>query len=433
VLSISAVDRKTIQIKFSEPQAGNLYLFAAQGAPNMAILPKEAADQSKLDLRSEVAGTGIWNRAEVQEDVRFVWKRNPGFGQDPRGQLPYLDEEHWIVLPEYAAGLAQFKTGALHMYAVRPEDIIVTKKDVSTLEMMATPVVTTPRYVIVGQSQASPFRDERVRQAYSLSWDRDLFIETSYNVESFRKEGLPMETRWSSIMQAEAWDGWWLDPKGSKFGDNAKFFQHNLAEAKKLLSAAGHTNGVEFESAVPAGHPYGPTYNRDIEIVTGMAAEAGFKAKNVIPQFAREFRDVYSQGTGNFSGLSYVNLFSAGIDPSTWYFRYLNSKGSMFYGFDADGSANHRGDPKLDDLTTKMRLEFDDKKRQEVGNEIQRYAAAKMYFIAFAGGSNGFDLAWPAVRNRSVYVNDVARPVSASATGNGALWLDRSKPPFKQG
>jgi ABC-type transport system substrate-binding protein len=346
--------------------------------------------------------------------------------------LPYLDEEQWVVLPEYAAGLAQFKTGALHMYAVRAEDIIVTKKDVPALEMMATELTTTPRYVIVGAGMDSPFRDERIRQAYSMSWDRDLFIETTYNVEKFKSEGLPMDTRWSSALQAESWDGWWLDPEGTKFGDTAKYFKHDLAEAKKLLSAAGRGNGLDFDSAVPAGHPYGPTYNRDIEIVTGMAAEAGFRASNKIPQFAREFREVYSQGTGNFSGLSYVNLFSAGIDPSTWFFRYFNSKGSTFYGFDADSAASHKGDPKLDQLTTKMRLEFDDKKRMEIGYDIQRHAGQKMYFIAFPGGANGFDLAWPCVRNRMVYVGDVARPVSASTTGNGTLWLDRSKPPFKQ-
>jgi len=431
ILDITAPDNKTVQLKFKEPLAGALYLFASQSAMQMPIVPKEAADQSKLDLRSQVAGTGIWNRAEVQEDVRFVWKRNPGFGQDPRGQIPYLDQEDWVVIPEYAAGLAQFKAGAVHMFAVQAEDIIITKKDVPALELMATKLTTTPRYVIVGQAADSPFRDERVRQAYSMSWDRDLFIDTTFNVSKFEAEGLPMETRWSSVLQAEAWEGWWLDPKSTKFGASARFYKNDIAEAKKLLAAAGFGSGLQYFSAVPAGHPYGPTYNRDIEIVVGMAQNAGFNAQPVQPQFATEFRRIYSQGTGDFSGLSYVNLFSAGVDPSNWFFRYFNSKGSNFYGFDADGSGRHQGDPRLDQLTTAMRLEFDEKKRMELGHEIQRQVAAKMYFIAFPGGANGFDLAWPAVRNRMVYVDDVARPVGVTGSGNGTIWLDRTKPPFK--
>jgi ABC-type transport system substrate-binding protein len=316
------------------------------------------------------------------------------------------------------------------MYAVNPEDIIVTKKDVPALEMMATNLSTTPRYVIVGQGADSPFRDERVRQAYSQSWDRDLFIDTTFNVSKFESAGLPMTTRWSSVLQAESWAGWWLDPKGSAFGPNAQYYKHDIANAKKLLAAAGFNNKVDFASAVPVGHPYGPTYDRDITIVTGMAQDAGFNASVKQPQFAREFRDVYSQGTGNFSGLSYVNLFSAGVEPSTWFFRYLNSKGSTFYGFDADGSGKHQGDPTLDGLTNKMLLEFDEKKRQEIGYDVQRLAAGKMYFIDFPGGANGFDLAWPAVRNRMVYVDDFARPVSASPTGNATLWLDTTKAPF---
>jgi hypothetical protein len=77
-----------------------------------------------------------------------------------------------------------------------------------------------------------------------------------------------------------------------------------------------------------------------------------------------------------------------------------------------------------------MRLEFDDKKRQAIGNDLQRYLGEKQYFIAFPGGANGFDLAWPAVRNRGVYLGDGARPVSASPTGNATLWLDKTKAPF---
>jgi peptide/nickel transport system substrate-binding protein len=430
ILNVTSPDARTVQMQFSEPLAGILYFFATQSSMNWPIVPKEAADESVLDLRSQVAGTGLWNRGEVQEDVAFVWQRNPGFGQDERGALPYIDEERWAVIPEYAAQLAQFKTGNVHMMDVNPEDIIVTKQDVPELEMMATKLLTTPRYVIVGQNAASPFTDERVRQAYSMSWDRDLFIATVYNVAAFEAEGLPMETRWSSVLQAESWEGWWLDPQGSDFGENAKFYEYNVEEATALLSAAGHAGGLDFDSAVPADVPYGPTYARDIEIVTGMAAEAGFRANITQPQFATEFRQIYSQGSGDFSGLSYVNLFSAGIDPASWLFRYLNSAGSMFYGFDADGSASHQGDPTLDELTNKLRLETDADAAKALAHDIQRQAARKMYFIAFPGGANSFALSWPAVRNLMVYVDDTARPIGVGGTGNGAVWLDQTKAPF---
>ena len=57
-------------------------------------------------------------------------------------------------------------------------------------------------------------------------------------------EGLNVETRWNSHVVAVE-QGLWLDPKGKDFGANAKYFQHDLTEAKKLLAAAGYASGIK--------------------------------------------------------------------------------------------------------------------------------------------------------------------------------------------
>ena len=46
---------------------------------------------------------------------------------------------------------------------------------------------------------------------------------------------LPVERLWNTACNV-AWTGWWLDPKDSKFGANAKYYEHNIEEAKKLLA-----------------------------------------------------------------------------------------------------------------------------------------------------------------------------------------------------
>ena len=47
------------------------------------------------------------------------------------------------------------------------------------------------------------FQDERVRQAVSMSFDRDLYISTFYNVDNFKKAGLPIDTAWNSGLNFE--------------------------------------------------------------------------------------------------------------------------------------------------------------------------------------------------------------------------------------
>src|SRR5262249_37676823 len=154
-------------------------------------VPKEAADPKVLDLRRQQCGSGPWYLDNYQPSVGFTFKKNPGYKQDKR-DLPYVDQVEYPIVPEYAAGLAQFKAGAIYQYPVNAEDQLQTKKDVSTLEMLATSITSAGTRLLFGQQDASPFKDERVRQAWSMSRDRDLFIDVIYNVSKFQNDGVPM-------------------------------------------------------------------------------------------------------------------------------------------------------------------------------------------------------------------------------------------------
>jgi ABC-type transport system substrate-binding protein len=118
--------------------------------------------------------------------------------------------------------------------------------------------------------------DERVRQAMSMAYDRDSWIDVWNNAPAFEKEGLPIERTWFSPISNsvhEAYDGWRLDPRDAKaFGPNAKYFQHDIAEAKKLMAAAGLANGFEVTSTGPKGNEYGVNFAREMEVRQGMQA-----------------------------------------------------------------------------------------------------------------------------------------------------------------
>src|SRR5688572_10400029 len=111
-----------------------------------------------------------------------------------------------------------------------------------------------------------------------------------------------MQTAWDSALACSAWEGWWLDPKNA---DWAPFYKRNLAEAKKLLSAAGYPNGVDANVRYP-GTGYPDQYFKSIELYMGMVQEAGFRPKQITVNFNSEWRPQLADARGQFEGVSFI-------------------------------------------------------------------------------------------------------------------------------
>src|SRR5262249_17388688 len=151
---------------------------------------------------------------------------------------------------------------ALYTYAVRGEDVLQTKKDVSALSLYAGGMGSSGLGVVFGYraTDKAPFRDERLRQAFSMTWDRNQFIDVQFNVSGLRSQGIPIEPSWSTAVQNNYLSSWYLNPESKEFGPTDKYFKRDVAEAKKLISAAGYPNGVEAISNVISGSDYGVDY-----------------------------------------------------------------------------------------------------------------------------------------------------------------------------
>jgi ABC-type transport system substrate-binding protein len=129
--------------------------------------------------------------------------------------------------------------------------------------------------------------------------------------------------------------------------------------------------------------------------------------------------DRYRFSKGNFQGATW-GPDTASADPTSAVFFLFNSAGGYFEG----------GDATLDDLTTKARREFDDAKRKELVQEVQRYHGGK-FFNNKIGQGTRFGLSWPAVRNIAVYRGgtnwlDITTPSGLHA------WIDPEKAPIKK-
>jgi len=428
ILSATATDPRTLLIKLKAPMVYLLNMLATPTTGHLHILPKEA--ESGLDLRRQLVGSGpfMLRPEDYTPSVGFTFKRHPEYHDKER---PYLDAVQYPIIPEYAATLAQFKTGAVHHYnAIRAEDMLPTKKDQPLISMYQTDMADISYIVCFGHQPGSIFNDERVRKAFSMGIDRDLFIDVNYNVEAFRKEGLPIDTGWSSsTFPIDIFKGWWLDPRGQDFGPNASFFKLDIAEAKKLLAAAGLANGATFSSNHFTTNELGPDYTRRIDMIEGMVAQAGFKAEKNIISYTDYGSAKYRDAKGQFEGVTYRRgPQPVSLDAAGWLSYHFHSQGDAFLGFDAAGKGDYSGDPALDSQIDKVIGELDDKKRLALTNEIQRYVAGKMYSVRWAGGASSFSLAWPAVQNFLAFRGG---GVFGVPPFNVNEWLDPTQAPLK--
>lgn len=432
IVSVTATDSRTVVAKLKEPLVYALALFGAR--ENINILPKEAADTSVLDPRNRMIGTGPYYMADYQRSVGIVLKRHPEYYDK---NVAFVDEIHYPIVSEYAQMASQFKAGNIYVpltgTGIRQEDVLQMKRDVPDIGLYSSSVLSSGNRLIFGW-RTPALRDERVRQAMSMAYDRDLWIDVFNNAPAFEKEGLPVERRWFSAWSsvAEAYDGWRLDPRDAKsFGPNAKYFQHNIAEAKKLLAAAGFPNGFEVSSTGPRGTEYGVGFPREVQVREGMQAELGIKFIPNLIDYQTEFIPRYRDVNGQFEGIAYRSgpppTSSDAVGVLT--FWYYSKAGISFLGFDVGGKGDGSGDPHVDAEIKKAQQEFDVNKRKAITQDLDRYLAQKMYVLMGLGGANGFSMAWPCVQNFEAYKGALQ---NSNRIANMYWWLDDTRPPLRR-
>jgi ABC-type transport system substrate-binding protein len=430
ILSLESPDPRTLVLKLKEPLVYALDLLAQSTTGYLHILPREA--DGGYDPRHTAIGTGpfMLRPEDYTPSVGAKFRRNPNYYMTDR---PYFDAVNRPIVSEYSTGLAQFKAGGLHTYTLQPEDILSVKRGQPELLMYQTDADGTETVggmiTVFGYKRGpqSPFFDERVRQAYSMSIDRELFIDTFYNVSTFESEGIPMTSIWNTVYHKSIAEGWLIDPRSRDFGPNARYFQYNIEEAKKLLAAAGHASGVEVASNHFTSTELGPDYPRQIDVLEAMVADAGFRfAKNIITN--REWNSpAFRDAKGQFEGYGFRRGPAPPAGDAVALLEYhFHSRGDAFLGFDAGNRGDHSGDPMLETDIIKMRGELDNNRRKSISDDVQRYLAQKQYYTRWPGGASGFTMAWPALKNVQVFRG------GGFGTPFVQQWLDDSLPPHRR-
>lgn len=406
-ISMEAPDATTVVVKVAYPYApANIMLGYLDF---MSLMPVEAED--KFDPKKDVRGSAAWRIKDYLPSARIEYVKNPDwYGADKVN----FDGITNFILPEYAAGLAQFRTGNLATFAVRSEDIIQTKKDLPSLHLRRDEEFSrAANWIKYSLLPDSPFNDARVRQAVSMLIDRDLLVETLYNVSNFTKAGLEATGRWHTAVPAG--EEWWLDPKTKEFGDSAKFYKYDPAEAKKLIGAAGVTGPIK--SLFQRSNGYAGDYIREADVISNMLQDHGdFQLQNKTVDHASEFRPKMIYGLNQHEGLAYGGGGNSDPDVDIWLEKWYR------------GAVNQSGWPKdanLDAMLDKQKQETDAGKRAAIVKDIQRYVPTKMHILFPTGAASTYTLSPPWLGNAGVWRSKASgSPANETWT---FLWNDASK------
>jgi ABC-type transport system substrate-binding protein len=435
VESVSAPDSRTLVIKLKRPDSTSLSLFAA--TDHLYIMPKES--DGGFDPATVVRGNGPWQLQEYVPSVRFVWRRNPDYYVKER---PFPDLLERPIITESAQRLAQFRSGNIHVDIVAnsQESVLQLKGDTPKTVLYlpnSSPTGLTPS-AWFGYEGNSPFKDVRARQAASMMIDREAFDIAINNSDVFKAEGLDTSAASNTVVTA-GWGPYWLDPDGKNFGDNAKYLKFDMAEAKKLMAAAGYANApVDF--IFNSEQTYGAVYNRAAEVYAGFMREGGFNIQQkpfVYTEFLNNYYFGYRSGAGTqgtagdkkgYSGIS-VQAERPYASAVNLMLGSWHSAGGAFHGLSPTGTNAFAGDSKLDQMIEKIQGEFNQKAQIDLSHELIKYMTGLSYFVPRPRANRSFEVWWPVVANQGIkerWAQNNAWPSEQAID----WWIDTTKPPL---
>jgi len=409
IQSLQVIDAKTLVFKLAFPMANMPGRLAYHRY--LQLLPVEA--DGKFDAKIDMRGTGPWLLTKYEPSVGFEYRKNPTWHIPGR---PYLDGIQSPILKEYAQRLAQLKTGAIWTADVRAEDVVQTKRDQPGLAMYTSPFpIDRPILIGFSQVEGSPFLDARVRRALSMLIDRDTFIDVFNNVSGFHKSGLDVETRWHSHFAAGE-PPYWIDPKGKGLGEGAAYFQHNVAEAMKLVKAAGYDKAI----SLPMNYQT-PDRDRQAQVYQEMMHEGGLFNFQLRPLNMNDWVPQIHTGKGQYSGIGLDLAAGASGDID----QYLSTRFNV-------GTANFnmftKPIPGIQELVLQQRTELDNKKRLDLLTQLQKLMASEMPAIPWPGAAGGYDVAWPYMGNVDAFIPKGGTTGQSNATEIWThYWYDESK------
>ncbi len=363
----ASTDKKQVTFTLKEPFG--LFLNRVASFQDLWIMPQEFVEQSDHAAEDSMLGSGPFIFDKYEANSVIAWKKNPNyFEKDKDGNpLPYLDEVNLAIITDQNQVLSQFAANQLDTISVPPKlvDSVKSQNPSAIFDQAPRNILSMLIFdPLAYTSDQAPFNDDRVRRGISRAIDRDGLLQL------ISKEG----GLWPDMpINAGFGETWWLDPKGPDIGAAGDNYKYNVAEAKALLSAAGHESidaPMHFSSTVYT--TIVPYYDIVRQALPAMLKDVGVNVKEVPEEYGSYISTTF---VGQFDGLGF-SLESVFSDIAAYWTN-------MFYPRDAGGGRNHSSvnDPTLQANIKKMLQAQSTDEIHAQNFELQKYTSEKMYYV----------------------------------------------------
>lgn len=355
--AIEAVDQQTVKLVTNGPFAPQL---GYVGATHAAVVPREAVEKWG-DLREHPIGTGPLQMTDFQAQVSYSFKKHPRYFKQG---LPYLEEAQLLRIADTATAISRFRSKQLDWVAVNGRDAKQLRgAGFQEFESdgggsQIRPNVTRP-----------PFNDPRVRRALHLIVDRkqliDLYLDGAGYVYTDLPRYFPAAVKPDELAKMP---GFRQDKRD------------DLAEAKKLLAAAGYDKGFAFETI-----SYGEGYPDVAQILRAQFQPFGIQLTNRAMEFSEWTTLVLEK---KFDAM--LTGSSQRDEADEYYYAVYHSKGSR----------NDTGlsDPKIDAMLLAQQQELNPDRRNQILRDISLALIEMPVWIPLYIGLS-YDFEQPDIRN----------------------------------
>jgi peptide/nickel transport system substrate-binding protein len=354
---VEAPDKYTVKFTLKEPFAWFLDMLANPLA--VAIVAREVLEKhGDFKKQESVIGTGPWMLESYRPNVGITYVRSPNYFLPG---LPYIERVETFVDEDKASRISAFLSGKYDIGTEFPgtidrvdwvqiKDTLKQKRpNLRTVEF-TSPVMSH----ISMRTDQKPFSDARVRQAMSLAIDRKTIIDSVYEGVGVLNPAVPAALKEWSIP---------ID----KLGDGAKYYKYDLAEAKRLMAAAGYANGFPASMCFAT---YGSTVLVDMQqLVQKNLKDIGIDVKLDTKEYGAYIATCFY---GKFDSMTF--------GPQTGFLEPDNFLFGQYYPEELKNQS-HINDPIVADMLVRQRRTTDLGKRREILYDIQRHLAKQQYYV----------------------------------------------------